>query len=483
MVRSTLKYVWLCMVVAAAMLFACGGDSGSGGGGGSTDAGGGSDASKVVDAGSKVVDSGTTTDAGKAASCSDGVKNQDETDVDCGGSTCQKCANGKACKAAADCMSGDCEGTTCTAPPAAPVITSFTAAKSTVTKGQSTTLTGVFTGGTGAIDNGVGAVTSNVAISTGVLNATTTFTITVTNAKNVTATQIVKVTVVDAPAITSFTASPAYLPPAGGTTTLTGVFTGGTGSVDNGVGAVTTGVGATSGNITADTTFTLTVTNAAGDKATKTASVSVGLLHYWAGNDDTKDSFGGVDGAMAGAFTYAAAKVNDGFSFNGAPGYVDIPSTAAISGTGDFSLEAWVSTSTTTSQVILQQRGGAYEGELIFGLNWTFLTENANDGAVCYWDYNDAQGGIGLHFCGATNIADGKLHHVAFVRKGTTGTIYVDGAVDGTQDAGITIDLQVIELAIGADRRDNTRYFNGLVDEVKTWGVPLTAAQVLSHAK
>jgi hypothetical protein len=48
--------------------------------------------------------------------CSDGVKNGNETDVDCGGATtCGRCANGRTCGAATDCTSGICTGGTCRA--------------------------------------------------------------------------------------------------------------------------------------------------------------------------------------------------------------------------------------------------------------------------------------------------------------------------------------------------------------------------------
>ncbi len=71
-------------------------------------------------------------------------------------------------------------GGTSTPPPPAPVISSFTAAQGSISQGGSTTLTGVFTNGTGSINNGVGSVQSGVAISTGALQATTTFTLSVT---------------------------------------------------------------------------------------------------------------------------------------------------------------------------------------------------------------------------------------------------------------------------------------------------------------
>ena len=37
------------------------------------------------------------------------MKNQDETDVDCGGSKCSKCGNGRTCTAVSDCISDFCD--------------------------------------------------------------------------------------------------------------------------------------------------------------------------------------------------------------------------------------------------------------------------------------------------------------------------------------------------------------------------------------
>ncbi|RME31561.1 hypothetical protein D6789_02305, partial [Candidatus Woesearchaeota archaeon] len=49
-------------------------------------------------------------------SCDDGLLNQDETDVDCGGS-CPACDDGEACIVDTDCVSKDCLGGTCQAAP------------------------------------------------------------------------------------------------------------------------------------------------------------------------------------------------------------------------------------------------------------------------------------------------------------------------------------------------------------------------------
>jgi hypothetical protein len=52
-----------------------------------------------------------------APTCTDGVENGGETDVDCGGPTCAPCADGHTCAAGGDCQSGDCQSGACVEPP------------------------------------------------------------------------------------------------------------------------------------------------------------------------------------------------------------------------------------------------------------------------------------------------------------------------------------------------------------------------------
>ncbi len=85
------------------------------------DTGGGD--SSAVDSGTTMTDTGTPmADAGDAEAappaptCTDLIKNGAESDVDCGGGTCPKCALTRACALAADCASGICTGGRCVAP-------------------------------------------------------------------------------------------------------------------------------------------------------------------------------------------------------------------------------------------------------------------------------------------------------------------------------------------------------------------------------
>jgi hypothetical protein len=75
-----------------------------------------SQCSSSSDCESKVCDTAAATPTCSAATCSDGVMNADETDVDCGGSCTAKCANQLGCSQDSDCSSGFCHPSSeCTA--------------------------------------------------------------------------------------------------------------------------------------------------------------------------------------------------------------------------------------------------------------------------------------------------------------------------------------------------------------------------------
>jgi hypothetical protein len=54
-------------------------------------------------------------DGEPAETCTDGIQNQDETDQDCGGDTCNPCPDGDACIDGDDCVSTSCDTGTCVA--------------------------------------------------------------------------------------------------------------------------------------------------------------------------------------------------------------------------------------------------------------------------------------------------------------------------------------------------------------------------------
>ncbi len=155
-----------------------------------------------------------------------------------------------------------------------PIISSFSAQNPTVTVGGSTTLNWTVQGATSLfIDQGVGMVAgTSVPVTVGSLG-TTTYTLTATNAGG-SATATALILAVPPPIATSLTAAASTVP-VGGNTNLTPIFPQGTGSISPGIGAVSSGPAYPTAAISTPTTFTLTVTNAAGDTAQQ--STTVGL--------------------------------------------------------------------------------------------------------------------------------------------------------------------------------------------------------------
>ena len=171
----------------------------------------------------------------------------------------------------------------------------------TITEGETCVLTFTFSGGLGVIsapghpDVPINAGDTSLSVTPTV---TTTYTFTVTSSKGEVFSQTVTVTVDPEPAITLFSASPAVIGP-GATTTLNAVFASGPGvtaSVDEGVGPVESRTAIATGTLEHSTTFTLTVTDAAGKSVSATTRVLVGSLARLAGAPSGE---GSVDGLAA----------------------------------------------------------------------------------------------------------------------------------------------------------------------------------------
>ena len=74
---------------------------------------------------------------------------------------------------------------------------------------------------------------------------------------------------------------------------------------------------------------------------------------------------------------------------------------------------------------------------------------------------------------------DGDFHHIAATREADgTGRIYIDGVLDGSQSGVPSRALIPLEVFVGADKRDNDRFFKGLIDEVEIYDRALTQPEI-----
>lgn len=174
------------------------------------------------------------------------------------------------------CGGGGGSGAQSSSAPTPLAIQSFTTSTPTVSLGGKATMTAVFSGGAGSV-YGVGTVQSGVAFQTPALAVAgpVNFTLQVADTSGAKVIAAVQVQVMDdAPAITSFTATPPAVQD-GGPVSLLADFTGGTGAIDQQVGLVTSGTAVTvTPPPSATTSYILTVTSSTGVAVTKAVNVT-----------------------------------------------------------------------------------------------------------------------------------------------------------------------------------------------------------------
>ena len=106
----------VAFLLGYAFITGCNDDASSVTGGDETSTGSSTTADDTTTTTNSTTDSVDETTGGPPETCVDGVRNQDESDVDCGGQACSPCDVGQACNEAGDCVSLVCSGNTCQAP-------------------------------------------------------------------------------------------------------------------------------------------------------------------------------------------------------------------------------------------------------------------------------------------------------------------------------------------------------------------------------
>ena len=97
----------------------------------------------------------------------------------------------------------------------------------------------------------------------------------------------------------------------------------------------------------------------------------------------------------------------------------------------------------------------------------------------------EIQGGSGYaSLTGQTVLQTGRLYHVAVSEDAAAQTIrlYLDGVEDGVLTNTVSLSLQDRTVIVGSGYNANMG-FAGIIDEVRFYDRPLTAAEVLAHSR
>jgi hypothetical protein len=210
------------------------------------------------------------------------------------------------------------------------------------------------------------------------------------------------------------------------------------------------------------------------------------IVGYWSLNEGTGNtaadvSNNGNSGTLNGNPQWVAGKIGNALQFDGSGDYVEVSGFSGLNNVTALSITAWVKL-TSTGTATADDSG--------------ILNFSSNDAdSVLFWYNADAQGAgnssytfnAGSLFLPPENRVNGSQglavagswQHVVGVLSGTDRKLYVDGILKATGtgvDTGITQNGN--DLRIGGWDVSPAYDFNGLIDDVRLYGVALSDAEI-----
>jgi len=175
-----------------------------------------------------------------------------------------------------------------------------------------------------------------------------------------------------------------------------------------------------------------------------------------------------LGGAALGGYAYLFDR--------SASDYVDTNLNNVIPATGDFSLFAWINTTSHTGV------GTDYAGYIFSNYTATLNGRSAmqvGNGNFGFFINSNVLSTT------APNVSDGEWHHVGVTRESGAFNLWVDGTPTAVSLSG-SISTGTNNWRIGgpqgAPGSGQTRFFNGLIDDVRVYDRALTASDVAKLA-
>jgi hypothetical protein len=202
-----------------------------------------------------------------------------------------------------------------------------------------------------------------------------------------------------------------------------------------------------------------------GDLAGACVAPPAGLVGWWRGDDDARDSVGGNDGALMHGASFAAGEVADAFYFDGSTQSVRVADASSLEPSNALTIEAWVRADVLVYNARIADK----------------VTPGTNDG---YWlDLlrNHLRFGSSAIVTATPELMPGAWTHVAGVDDGATLSIYSNGMLAGTERATGKVPTNHLPLTIGASwslRYGTGYYWNGAIDELSLYDRALSPSEI-----
>lgn len=208
---------------------------------------------------------------------------------------------------------------------------------------------------------------------------------------------------------------------------------------------------------------------------------------------------------------YGKAKVQN---YNNLVLLLDAKNTASYPGSG----ATWTDLSTRGNTMTLNNNsytstgGGAvtFNGSTSYLFRSTFNGMNSSNWSLIYWFYVSSAGGCvaqlnrdgvnanqefmlfmnsfwdwqnsyGFNTTPLTSVTNAGWYQIGFVKNGTTGYWYLNGAANGTATGAQNVQYGSASFCIGKDYRDNTNFLNGYLGLIHMYNYSLATSEVSTN--
>ena len=208
-----------------------------------------------------------------------------------------------------------------------------------------------------------------------------------------------------------------------------------------------------------------------------------GMVSWWDGDavsgTTASDIQDGNDGTLVGGAATAPGKVGQAFSFDGVDDYLDIGNPSNLNIVGDMTIDFWFRINSQKYNVL------AAKGIGLDGNEW-YVRQGGAFGAGLEFAFQDTD----LDLVTATSsspIITGIFYHLALVRDGTTGRLYLNGIQVASDTNPALGDISnPHNIFIGADNRLRSAlpspFVNDFaavtIDEVEIYSRSLSASEI-----
>lgn len=150
--------------------------------------------------------------------------------------------------------------------------------------------------------------------------------------------------------------------------------------------------------------------------------------------------------------------------------YVSRANNSSLQPTGNFTIEAWIKTTSSAVQMIFYT-GNTTSGGIISG-TWLRM----NNGTIEFFSNRNTGNAEGTDFeivATTTTVNDGAWHHIAAVWDGTTLLVYIDTVLDSQKAWAFAPAYGAIVFVQAGAFYDfdntNRQFFDGKIDDLRLW--------------